>query len=228
MKLGSAQVVLTVVCMVFGVLLMTQFRTQGKIAKNLLAESSADQAQIISNLYDANLTLRKEVDALEAQLRASDQSSAQARAAELSADLQKFRIVNGAAPAVGPGIELTIDADVRREDVQDLINELRNAGAEALSVNGLRVTFRTAVTTDRGAVVVDGRRLVAPYVFSAVGAPETLERALTRKGGLVTYVQTTYPEGKIRVEKVEKLSLPIAPSAAAGLRLAVPEPKPAP
>ena len=229
MKVGSAHLVLTVVCLVFGVLLMTQFRTQGKIAKTLQAESSADQAQIISNLYDANLNLRKEVDALDEQLRKTDESPATARAAELSADLQKYRVVNGAAPAVGPGIELTIDADVRREDVQDLINELRNAGAEALSLNGMRITFRSAVTQDRGAVVVDGQRLIAPYVFSAVGAPDTLERALTRKGGLVTYLQTTYPEGKIDVAKAEKLTLPVTTTAGPfKLAAAVPETKPAP
>jgi uncharacterized protein YlxW (UPF0749 family) len=226
-RVGSAHIVLTVVCLIFGVLLMTQFRTQGKIAKSLQAESSTDQAQIISNLYEANLNLRKEVGVLETQLRLSDENSAQSRAAELSADLQKFRIVNGAAPAVGPGIELTIEADVRREDVQDLINELRNAGAEALSLNGMRVTFRSAVTTDRGAVVVDGQRLIAPYVFSAVGAPDTLERALTRKGGLVSYLQTTYPEGKIGVAKADKLTLPVAASAAAPFKLALPETKPA-
>jgi uncharacterized protein YlxW (UPF0749 family) len=225
LRIRSAQLILTIVCLAFGVLLMAQFRTQGKIAKTQLTESSADQAQIISNLYDANVTLRKEVVALEQQLRASDEGTSQARAAELAADLQKFRVVTGAAPAVGPGVELTIEADVRREDVQDLVNELRNAGAEALALNGQRVTFRSAVTTDRGAIVLDGRRLIAPYVFAAVGAPETLERALTRKGGLVSYIQTTYPEAKINVEKIARLTLPVAETFSA-FRIAVPEKNP--
>ncbi len=64
MKVRSAQLLLSAVCLVFGVLLMVQFRTQGKIAKQLVAESSADQAQIIANLYYANVALRKEVDRL--------------------------------------------------------------------------------------------------------------------------------------------------------------------
>lgn len=222
MRVRSAQIVLTLVCLVFGVLLMAQFRTQGKIVKTQLTESSADQAQIISNLYDANVTLRKEVATLEQQLSASDDGSGQVRAAELAADLQKFRIVNGVAPAIGPGVELLVEADVRREDVQDLVNELRNAGAEAIALNGQRVTFRSAVTTDRGAIVLDGRRLIGPYVFSAVGAPETLERALTRKGGLLSYLQTTYPEAKVNVEKHERLTLPVAASTTQ-FKAAVPE-----
>jgi uncharacterized protein YlxW (UPF0749 family) len=209
-RITSAQLCLTAVCLVFGVLLMVQFRTQGKIAKTLLAESSADQAQIVSNLYDANVALRKEVSALEDQLRQQRDDQGAARAGELASDLQKFRVVNGTAPAFGPGVELTIGADIRAEDLQDLINELRNAGAEALAVNGERVTVRTAVATDRGAIALNGQRLVAPYVFNAVGAPDTLERALTRKGGLISYLQNTYPEGKFEVAKQGRVSLPPA------------------
>jgi uncharacterized protein YlxW (UPF0749 family) len=201
---------------------MIQFRTQGKIAKNLITESSADQAQIISNLYDANVALRKEVDDLDRQLRNHAEISDQARAGELAADLQKFRIVNGAVPVLGPGIELTIAADVRSEDIIDLINELRNAGAETLALNGVRVTFRSAVRSQHGTIVLDNQELMAPYVFTAIGAPEILERALTRKGGLVSYLQTTYPEGRIDVAKSSRLSLPSA-VASASFQVAVPE-----
>jgi uncharacterized protein YlxW (UPF0749 family) len=209
-RITSAQLCLTAVCLVFGVLLMVQFRTQGKIAKTLLAESSADQAQIVSNLYDANVALRKEVGALEDQLRQQRDDQGMARASELASDLQKFRVINGTAAAFGPGVELTIGADIRAEDLQDLINELRNAGAEALAVNGERITVRTAVSSERGAIALNGQRLTAPYVFGAVGAPDTLERALTRKGGLISYLQNTYPEGTIEVVKQRTVSLPPA------------------
>ena len=213
-RVTSAQLCLTAVCLAFGVLLMVQFRTQGKIAKNLLAESSADQAQIVSNLYDANVALRKEVGALEEQLRQQRDEHGAERASEMASDLQKFRVINGTAPAFGPGVELTIGADIRAEDLQDLVNELRNAGAEALAVNGERVTVRTAVAADRGAIALNGQRLAPPYVFTAVGAPDTLERALTRKGGLISYLQNTYPEGKIEVAKQQRVSLPPASSPA--------------
>jgi uncharacterized protein YlxW (UPF0749 family) len=223
-RITSAQLCLTAVCLAFGVLLMVQFRTQGKIAKTLLSESSADQAQIVANLYDANVALRKEVGALEEQLRQQREDHGAARAGELAADLQKFRVINGTAPAFGPGVRLTIGADIRAEDLQDLINELRNAGAEALAVNGERVTVRTAVATDRGAIALSGQRLAAPYVFSAVGAPDTLERALTRKGGLISYLQNTYPEGRIEVVKQTTVSLPPATSPAT-FQIAQPVPK---
>jgi uncharacterized protein YlxW (UPF0749 family) len=211
----AGQLWLTAVCLIFGVLLMIQFRTQGKIAKTLQTESSADQAQIISNLYDANVALRNEVATLARQLEQQGGEAALGRIADLTTDLEKLRVVNGTAPATGPGVALTIAADVRVEDVQDLVNELRNAGAEAVALNGSRITVRSAVTSDRGQVVLNGRRVVAPYVFAVIGSPDILERAITRKGGLLNYLQNTYPDGQIDVRKAERLDVPAAEITAA-------------
>src|SRR5262249_934790 len=151
----AGQLWLTAVCLLFGVLLMVQFRTQGKIAKTVQTESSADQALIIGNLYDANVALRNEVATLARQLEQQRDEAAPGRVGEMTVDLEKLRIVNGTAPARGPGVELTLAADVRIEDVQDLINELRNAGAEAVALNGSRITSRSAVRSDRGQVVLN-------------------------------------------------------------------------
>jgi uncharacterized protein YlxW (UPF0749 family) len=209
MTARPAQLILGAACFVFGLLLMVQFRTQGTIAKMMAqSESASDQTQIISNLYDANVTLRKEVDTLQRQQQDQESGRATARLAQMLTDLEKLRVVNGVEPAVGPGVELTVAADIRAEDVQDLMNELRNAGAEAVALSGMRITARSAITEQRGAVILDGRQLTAPFVFDAVGAPDVLERALSRKGGLVSYLQTTYPEGKIDVAKRDKLALP--------------------
>ena len=210
MMLRSAQVVLTAVCLVFGVLLMVQFRTQGKIVKTQLAESSADQAQIVSNLYDANVNLRKEVDALEMQLR--ERSNNPNESGALLAELEKYRIVNAVIPATGPGVELVVAGDIRIEDVQDLVNEFRNAGSEALAVNGERITGRTAIVAERNGVAVNGHRISSPFTFNAIGDSDTIERALVRKGGLVGYIQNTYPDAAINVRKLVKLTVPAASS----------------
>ncbi|HEY3079697.1 MAG TPA: DUF881 domain-containing protein [Chloroflexota bacterium] len=218
----AGQLWLTAVCLLFGVLLMIQFRTQGKIAKSLQTESSTDQAQIIGNLYDANIALRNEVASLARQLEQQRDEAAPGRVSELTADLEKLRVVNGTAPTTGPGVKLTIAADVRIEDVQDLVNELRNAGAEAVALNGGRITARSALRSDRGQVVLNDRRVVAPYVFEVIGSPEILERAITRKGGLLSYLQNTYPDGQIAIRKAERLDLPAAETIAV-FRLAQPE-----
>jgi uncharacterized protein YlxW (UPF0749 family) len=204
----SAKVTITLVCLVFGALLMIQFRTQGKIAKAQLAESASDQTTIISNLYDANTELRREVAKLAVQQQDYQRSLEQSDLSDMSSELNKLRVFTGLAEVSGQGIELKVSADLRPEYVQDLINELRNAGAEAIAVNSQRVVARSAVTTDRGKVVVDGVILDAPYVFQAIGGSDTLDRALGRKGGMVSYLQNTYPDADITLTKRTQLLLP--------------------
>ncbi len=103
----------------------------------------------------------------------------------------------GTAPADGPGVLLTItdpEGTVRADALLDALEELRDAGAEALQVAGraegggsapvARVVASTSFLDDDDGVVVDGTLLRPPYVFTVVGAPETLVRALAIPGGV--------------------------------------------
>ena len=101
-----------------------------------------------------------------------------------------------------------ITADLRAEDVLDLINELRNAGAEAIALNGERIVLSTPVVATSGGVMVNGVALRPPYLFQAIGNPETLDRALTRRGGLISFLRNTYPQAVITVEQRPLLLLP--------------------
>ena len=208
MRTRNAQLSLTLVCLVFGALLMMQFRTQGKIAKAQLAESSTDQATIISNLYDANLELRREVAKLDEQQLEYARLADQGELADMATDVNKLRVFTGLSEAAGPGISLKVAAQVRPEYIQDLINELRNAGAEAIAINGERIVLNSAVSTYRGKIVINGSLVESPFVFEAIGQSETLDRALGRKGGMVSYLQNTYPGTEIVLSKQESLTLP--------------------
>lgn len=208
MRSRGAQISLTLATLLLGVLLVMQLRTQGRIAKSMAAQSTTDQSTIISNLYDANTALRAEVLKLVIELDAYDNSIGQSDLAAMEAELDKLAIVNGLTEASGPGIEMATNADLRPEDIQDLINELRNAGAEALGINDIRITARSAVTQVSGNVYVADHPVTSPYQFLAIGHPDTLEKALLRKGGLVTYLQNTYPGAFVTVAKQSNVILP--------------------
>lgn len=209
MRGRSAQLTITLVCLIFGALLMIQFRTQGKIAKAQLAESASDQAAIISNLYDANLELRREVAKLAVQQQEYERSLEQSDLTDMATELNKLRVLTGLSEVSGPGVELRVSTQIRPEYVQDLVNEFRNAGAEAIAISGQRVAANSALTSYEGKVVIDGTILEAPFVFEAIGSPETLDRALGRKGGMVSYLKNTYPEAEILLAKRASLTLPM-------------------
>lgn len=209
MRGRTAQLALTIVCVALGALLMIQFRTQGNIAKSLLAESATDHTTIISNLYESNLTLRREVGKLTAQSWEYEREHDEGKLNDMVQELNQLRILTGQSEVTGPGVQLTVQARLRAEDVLDLINELRNAGAEALTVGDQRVVARTAVRTYHGQIVVNDTVVESPFVFRAIGNPETLDRALTRKGGLLAYLQNAYPAATISLSQESSLVLPV-------------------
>lgn len=204
----SAQLSLTLVCLLLGVLLVSQFRTQSRIVKSTLAASSTEQTTLISSLYDGNLVLRQEVEGLSAQLEQHERSLGQADLDSLVKELNQLRLVNSLSEVSGPGVEIVIVAEVKAQDLLDLVNELRNAGAEALAINNLRLSGRSTIFADKGQVFVDDTPVASPYTLRAIGHADTLERALLRKGGLMSYLESTYPGATIGVKKAQKLVLP--------------------
>lgn len=99
-----------------------------------------------------------------------------------------YGLLAGTLPATGPGIELTIGdpGRVKAGTLLDTLQELRDAGAEVIQVNDLRVGVDTYfLDSPGGGVEADGRRLQVPYRFLAIGDPHTLTTALNIPGGVM-------------------------------------------
>jgi uncharacterized protein YlxW (UPF0749 family) len=210
MKSRSAQLSLTMLCFALGLLLMAQFRTQRMTGRALLSASSAEQLAIISSLVENNARLREEMEALEEQLSEYQQATGRAVLGTLVEELNKVRIINGLVEVSGSGVEVSIDGPIGVLDVQDLINELRNAGTEALTINGERLTLYSVVaSTEDGTMTVNGTQLSRPYVLQAIGHPETMETALLRKGGLIATLERNYEGLVVSLIRREKMVLPV-------------------
>lgn len=210
MKSRSAQLLLTIVCFILGLLLVAQFRTQRMTSRPLLSASSADQLAMISSLVENNARLREEMEALEEQLSEYQQATGRAMLGALVQELNKIRIINGLVEVSGAGVEVTIDGPIGVVDIQDLINELRNAGAEALTINGERLTLYSVIaSTEDGVMIVNGMKPSRPYILQAIGQPETLETALLRRGGLIATLERNYDGLAVSVIRRERMVLPV-------------------
>jgi len=193
-----------------GLLLVAQFRTQRMADDSILFTSSADQLVIISSLVENNAHLREEMETLEEQLSEYQQATGRAVLESLVEELNKVRIINGLAEVSGAGVEASLDGPIGVLDLQDLINELRNAGAEALTINGERLTlYSTIVNTEDGMIAIGGTELSRPYVLQAIGDPETMETALLRNGGLLATLERNYEGLAVSVVKCERMVLPV-------------------
>jgi len=210
MRSHSTQWSLTILCFVLGLLLMAQFRTQWMTSRTLLTTSSAEQLAIISSLVENNARLREEMEALEKQLSEYQQATGRAVLGPLVEELNKVKIINGLVEVSGPGVEVSIDGPIGVLDVQDLINELRNVGAEALTINGERLTLYSVVaSTEDGAITVNATQLSRPYILQAIGQPEIMETALLRRGGLIATLERNYEGLAVSLIRREKMVLPV-------------------
>jgi uncharacterized protein YlxW (UPF0749 family) len=158
--------------------------------------------------------LRREIDT--AQAAALSQQSRTGLAAELS----RLELAAGTVPVTGPGLVLTVDdaatsvdpknpdADPRVvsapdrgrvlfKDLQIIVNGLWEAGAEAISINGHRLTSRVAIRFAGPAILVDYRPLARPYVITAIGDPGSLSVEFADNDG-GSYLQLLKNNYKIR------------------------------
>lgn len=201
MRTLAAQISMTIVCLLLGVTLVVQFRTQGNIVNKIMVDSSTEQATIINGLVESNGALRKEIDTLDTQLSQYQGGEAEGNIQSLAADLNRMKAVNGLIEVSGPGVELTLGGPLAPEELQDVINELRNAGAEAIVLNNQRVVVYSVVSLDRSGASMDGEPMVPPYRFIAIGDPDTLATAVDRKGGLVPALLANHPGLQMDMQK---------------------------
>ncbi len=119
-------------------------------------------------------------------------STAQALA-EARRRLEALRVVSGTTPVVGPGLAITIDDPEGAVDAPvlvDAIQELRDAGAEAMAVGSTRVVVDTWFADTGNGVEVDGVPVGSPIRILAIGDPETMGAALSIPGGVADSVRT--------------------------------------
>jgi len=210
MKSRSAKWSLTIICFFLGLLLVAQFRVQWIAEGSFPFASSTDQLVIISSLVENNARLREEMEMLEEQLSEYQQTVRRAMLETLVEELNKVRIINGLVEVSGAGIEVSLDGPIGVLDLQDLLNELRNAGAEAMAVNGERLTLYSVVaSTEGGGMAVNGVALSRPYVLQAIGDPGTMETAMLRSGGFLGTLERSYEGLAVSVIKREKMVLPV-------------------
>jgi uncharacterized protein YlxW (UPF0749 family) len=134
-------------------------------------ETVAEQQDRIASLRDANI----ELEDTRSRIVADEQ--------EQVARLRRLQVRTGFLPVTGPGVRIVVDdppgADVtqlvRDEDLAILVDGLWNAGAEAIAINGQRLTVLSAIRNVGPAVRVNSQPVNPPYVVAAIGDTRTLQ-----------------------------------------------------
>ena len=174
------------------------------------------QTELVALLDDATnrvLSLQDEVRQLESDRTRLTGSQGDEAAAQAAQDrLDSYQILAGQVPVQGPGISIHVSdpgAVVTQTMLLDGIQELRDAGAEAIQIGGVRVVASSYVGTDPdGRLLIDGRMIVPPYTIVGIGDAHTLAGAMAIPGGFTDSLRgagATVTVTEARIVQVEAL-----------------------
>src|SRR5712692_1681827 len=156
-----------------------QIRSQAEVERSLVAIDTTTLAFLIDDLHRANDTLSAETADLTQRKTALQSGGSTAADQELSAEANRLRAVEGLVPVHGPGIVMVVDASgLRALDLQDAVNNLAAAGAEAIAVNDRRVAAGVPIQQTPGGVTIDGVLVLPPWTISAIGDANRLAEAV--------------------------------------------------
>ena len=187
-----SQVLIGTILAVLGFALVVQLRTAQQ-SNQFASARQEDLVRILEDLTSRGERLRAEIAQLEATRERLTGGAGEGAAAleETRRRRDALRILAGTVAAIGPGIELTIEDPehaVTADVLLDAMQELRDAGAEALQVNDVRLTASSWFADAPTGILADAKPLTAPYVFRAIGDPHTLADAMEIPGGVIDSV----------------------------------------
>ena len=168
-------------------------------------------------------SLQSEVNTLREQLTKLQNAmgSKTQEAQVINEQLQEYKVFAGLTEVEGPGIVITLrdatrtaspnvaDSDLAIHDVDviKVVNELWNAGAEAISVNNQRMTVGSNVRCVGSVVFVDAVRVAPPITIRAIGDPQTMEGGMNLPLSVLDEIRAVDPR-MVEIRKAAKLRLP--------------------
>ncbi|CAN5586662.1 DUF881 domain-containing protein [soil metagenome] len=204
LRLTRGRLLAAGVTLLIGVALVAQ--VQSTQASDLEELREDDLIALLDDVSVRADNLRDEVRRLEVNKERLSQGDDAAAARAAQSRLESYQILAGIVPVIGPGVEMVVrdpDDELSTTAVVDMIQELRDGGAEAIQIGEVRVVASTWVELRRDTLVVDGMTVPEPYRVLAIGDSHTLAGALAIPGGFTDNVRRA--GGSIDVRERDQL-----------------------
>lgn len=200
LQVSRGTLVLTLCALVLGTLLVAQLQAEVPRASESDTRPGL-AASTIQRLEQQQAELKKAIKDSRERLAVlgRNATTADARHAELNAELERQKVLAGVVPLTGHGLRVTLDdsattkiptdADpsnyiIHEYQLRDVLNLLWASGAEAISMNGERIVETTSVYCVGSTILANNTRMSPPYVILAIGDPAALEAALNGPSNL--------------------------------------------
>jgi uncharacterized protein YlxW (UPF0749 family) len=208
MAARMAQVSLFAVAILIGALLVGQLRSQARPIE-LSSLSAQELSALIETLSARNVELGDALADLREQVRSYEVATVQGQSTLdlTTAELEAITAFGGLRAVEGQGISVTIEGSFDATAINDIIYELRGAGAEAIAIDDIRITARSVAVLGTGTIEIDGQSIGRTIEVRAIGSPEGLQAALLRPGGILTLLEQSV-DAQTRIELATDLEVP--------------------
>lgn len=199
MKNNKSCIGVAIVCVVLTTAITLQVRTMKK--EGSVVSIDYANSQLRDNLLEwkekserAEIDLEKSINELEKIRQASTNNDNDS--SDKQEQLKTYNKLLGLTDVTGTGITITVSDSnteavsldlssliIHDSDLRGLVNELANAGAEAISINNERIVNSTCITCAGNVIQINGNKVGSPFVIKAIGNQESLYGAITRAGG---------------------------------------------
>ncbi len=196
-NIKKGKIILTIVigiaCLVLATVMFMQFKIVNQADINELEvmreeELRTELANWKANYQEAELQYEQKAQTLEEynKREASDSETAEL----VEKELTEVNLLLGKTDVEGPGIVITLkenedaEAAITADNLNMIVNSLKEAGAEAISINGERIVNMSDIVLISNSIIrVNQQRVFAPYIIKAIGNQTYLESALLGNGG---------------------------------------------
>lgn len=210
----SRNISITLICIILGVMLAWQYKSilnnnKKGAAQSIRLESVKDE---LLAQKEKNEDLRKRSEELQNRILEYENSQGNLSQLEknLEKELERVRLVAGLSDVEGAGIVVKMEyignESVRENAILRLINELKAAEAQAISIEGERIVAMSEIKKAGDYIVVNGKQMVSPFTIKAIADPKKLENSLTMIGGIVEELQIY--EMKVTIERKDSITIP--------------------
>lgn len=205
-----AAITLGIVCFVLTIAIFVQIKTTNN------SNSTVAQTMEENDLRDQVLRMKEKYDNIYAELQNATKKLEQVREnatkddSEAKAKQEELRLNNMLlcqSDMTGEGVIITLkdgttnnsdvlssltatDVIVHNSDLLQIVNDLKNAGAEAISINGERIVQTSSITCEGIIIKINNKKLGSPYVIKAIGSSATLETSLNIPNGYLDIMRS--------------------------------------
>ncbi len=218
MKNTKYQIAIALVCLVLGLMVSIQFRTIKQGVGPVSEYRARELASQLKKVKEENTKLANAKKEYETKIKEYEDTASKGSVSAklLKQELDQARILAGIEDVEGPGITVTVDDLKFSEKVNyplitysmllELLNELNAAGAEAVSINDQRIISTSEIRQVGGIHInINTVSYAPPFIFKAIGDPQTLEAALRLREGIVERIETSGVAITITQEQLIKI-----------------------